>query len=127
MFEVIENFGFQELRPKAVENIDRNNLHEIWQTVVKRGEVFDRQVSLGNASQFQISMFYDKKDQLVVAIEKFGCYRFGHIVYPSYLIEKMPTLCKSDAKNICDLINAQITSDEEFNDVFGSYQENLIS
>jgi len=124
MFEVIENFDYLSLRPKAIENVDRNNLHEIWSKVVKRGEIFDKRVSLGNMTEFQISMFWDKKDYLVVAIEKFGCYRFSHVVYPGYLMEKIP-MPESDAKNVCDLINAQITDDTEFNDVFGSYESDL--
>jgi len=72
-------------------------------------------VSLGNGSQYRISIFnIPDKTGIVFGIENKGCYTFSRYVHWTYAHEKL-NLHKEDAKNIADFINAQldVVSDDQ--------------
>lgn len=85
---------------------------------------FYGEIALGNVSMFKVGMFFTST-KLFIGIEGHSAYIFdsvfGAVVDAGYVAEKLD-LMLSDAKNIADLINAQLGN---FYSVQGSYQDDL--
>jgi hypothetical protein len=70
-------------------------------------------VSLGNGTQYKISMFrippgLPHSGRLQVSIENKGAYTFNSFVHFTYAMEKLGLKCPSDARAVADFINAQL-------------------
>jgi hypothetical protein len=70
------------------------------------GESFFGEVALGNMTQFKIGIHRTDHGYLVSVCEH-GAYEFSGFAHWSYVNEKLGVL-DGDARNIADLINAQL-------------------